>query len=118
MLPEGTTTFFVRDSDARVGLPADGQRVVQWKARAQLRLLQVAARLPGGAATQGAAAQEPTEEMLAEADSRALDGVHVASLGQVVLLRPRDHVALIDDDKQAGLSQQLLTDMFTRMSLR
>mmetsp|Transcript_48221 Transcript_48221/g.76229 ORF Transcript_48221/g.76229 Transcript_48221/m.76229 type:complete len:168 (+) Transcript_48221:122-625(+) len=55
---------------------------------------------------------------LSEAEARSLDGLLVLESSLVVLLRPAEQVTIVDDDKKEGLSQQLLTDMFTRMSFR
>ena len=43
---------------------------------------------------------------------RSGDGHHVR------LIDPEPHLRLIDDDKQSGVAQVLLTDMFTRLQVR
>ncbi len=48
------------------------------------------------------------------ADAEGLDGW---CSGSVVCLREPKSLRLIDDDKKSGLSQQLLTDMFSKMRL-
>mmetsp|Transcript_8373 Transcript_8373/g.15401 ORF Transcript_8373/g.15401 Transcript_8373/m.15401 type:complete len:184 (+) Transcript_8373:44-595(+) len=85
-------------------------RVRQVKARAALHLLHCEGAGSGMEACQ-------LQELLEEASARSLDGVLLASQ-MVLLLQSSDQTVLIDDDKQDGLSQQLLTDMFLRMSLR
>eukprot|EP00746_Dinoflagellata_sp_MGD_P000673 gnl/MRDRNA2_/MRDRNA2_101210_c0_seq1.p1 gnl/MRDRNA2_/MRDRNA2_101210_c0~~gnl/MRDRNA2_/MRDRNA2_101210_c0_seq1.p1 ORF type:complete len:164 (+),score=32.65 gnl/MRDRNA2_/MRDRNA2_101210_c0_seq1:72-494(+) len=56
------------------------------------------------------------EMMIKEAEGRGLDGVLRGSRN-AILLQP-ESLDLIDDDKQPGLSQELITDMFTKMSLQ
>mmetsp|Transcript_75053 Transcript_75053/g.174050 ORF Transcript_75053/g.174050 Transcript_75053/m.174050 type:complete len:158 (+) Transcript_75053:89-562(+) len=86
-------------------------RVLQWKPKVQLRLLQVDF---GGAELEGLARQSALEE----AAARGLDGALLPGAVGVILLQASERLVLIDDDKQDGFTQQLLTDMFTRMSLR
>eukprot|EP00931_Biecheleriopsis_adriatica_P116039 TRINITY_DN91756_c0_g1_i1.p1 TRINITY_DN91756_c0_g1~~TRINITY_DN91756_c0_g1_i1.p1 ORF type:complete len:165 (+),score=43.97 TRINITY_DN91756_c0_g1_i1:26-520(+) len=57
------------------------------------------------------------QELLEEAEARGLDGVLLTGRC-LVLLQPAEQAFLIDDDKREGLAQQLLTDMFTKMSLK
>ena len=55
-----------------------------------------------------------------EATLRAMghDGWRSADGQRVRLIDPEPHLRLIDDDKQSGVAQALLTDMFTRMQVR
>jgi hypothetical protein len=55
-----------------------------------------------------------------EASLRAMghDGWRCADGHRVRLIDPEAHLRLIDDDKQSGVAQALLTDMFTRMQVR
>ena len=55
-----------------------------------------------------------------EASLRAIghDGWRSAGGQRVRLIDPEAHLRLIDDDKQSGVAQVLLTDMFTRMQVR
>ena len=55
-----------------------------------------------------------------EASLRAMghDGWRCAEGHRVRLIDPEAHLRLIDDDKQSGVAQALLTDMFTRMQVR
>ena len=55
-----------------------------------------------------------------EASLRAMghDGWRSADGQRVRLIDPEAHLRLIDDDKQSGVAQALLTDMFTRMQVR
>ena len=46
------------------------------------------------------------------------DGWRCAEGHRVRLIDPEAHLRLIDDDKQSGVAQALLTDMFTRMQVR
>ena len=86
-------------------------RVLQMKARVALQLL-----LYEGGQNSGVP-PSMQKELLEEASARSLDGILLDSQ-VVVLLQASDQTVLIDNDKQDGVSQQLLTDMFTRMSLR
>eukprot|EP00811_Abedinium_folium_P011213 NODE_20375_length_801_cov_2.035608.p2 GENE.NODE_20375_length_801_cov_2.035608~~NODE_20375_length_801_cov_2.035608.p2 ORF type:complete len:152 (-),score=33.64 NODE_20375_length_801_cov_2.035608:224-679(-) len=83
--------------------------VIQVKLVMPLHLLQMA--------SDGEIAPPPRGELLAEADARGAAGVLLFDR-LVVLLRPTETVVLIDDDKREGKTQELLTDMFTKMSLR
>ena len=56
------------------------------------------------------------EERTKEAEGRGLDGVLRGSRN-VILLRP-ELLDVVDDDKRPGLNQELITDMFIKMSLR
>mmetsp|Transcript_57994 Transcript_57994/g.152757 ORF Transcript_57994/g.152757 Transcript_57994/m.152757 type:complete len:129 (+) Transcript_57994:70-456(+) len=104
----GTSRFHLCPDAARAAAPPgeECRGLAQWKASSQLRLL----RCADGAATL------PYGDLVAEAEARCLDGVLLD--GEVTLLQPEERALLIDDDKRDGLSQQLLTDMFTRMSMR
>ena len=55
-----------------------------------------------------------------EATLRAMghDGWRSADGQRVRLIDPEPHLRLIDDDKQSGVAQALLTDMFTRLQVR
>mmetsp|Transcript_108982 Transcript_108982/g.222511 ORF Transcript_108982/g.222511 Transcript_108982/m.222511 type:complete len:178 (+) Transcript_108982:52-585(+) len=111
--PVGPEEFFLSPGDARAAAmvpDGDGCRVLQWKPHESLQLLK---GMPG------VIGQPSRQDFLAEASARGLDGFFSAGSPQlVVLLRPDEQVALIDDDKRDGLKQELLTDMFTRISLR
>merc|ERR1712032_19096 len=101
---------------SRMGALSGHLRVVQAKPKAPLRVLHVVE-------VAGLAKHPARTELLAEADGRGLDGVFIQQspsppAGAVLLLRPQERVVLVDDDKREGVSQQLLSDMFTRMSLR
>merc|ERR1712039_493121 len=94
--------------------PMSGEtlRVEQWKPSSALRLLsQQHLKLPT------ADVSKPTPELLAEAHARCLDGVLLPSR-EVMLFNPEEKICLLDEYKQEGMTQQLITDMFTRMSLR
>eukprot|EP00929_Paragymnodinium_shiwhaense_P064682 TRINITY_DN32439_c0_g1_i2.p1 TRINITY_DN32439_c0_g1~~TRINITY_DN32439_c0_g1_i2.p1 ORF type:complete len:210 (+),score=38.20 TRINITY_DN32439_c0_g1_i2:77-706(+) len=111
---EGVTppeTFYTSASSAQNAAMDDAARVVQWKVAGQMRILE---------ASMSVWQPEAADKLRQEADSRGLDGVllHIAGSELVSLLRPEMQVRLIDDDKVAGRTQQLLTDMLTRMSLR
>lgn len=107
-LEEGPAEFYFEDAAARESSVGEPCRVLQWKASSQLRLLRAA---------DGCEAIPSLAELLAAAEARGMDGALVAER-RVVLLRPADQVRLIDDDKRDGVKQELLTDMFMRMSLR
>ncbi|CAE7382337.1 unnamed protein product [Symbiodinium necroappetens] len=77
-------------------------RVVQSKLDKSLRLLK-------------AESEKNRSELLGAAASRGLDGVLFPG-GALTLLAPR--LAVVDDDKQDGVMQQLISDMFTKMSLK
>lgn len=49
------------------------------------------------------------------AEARGVDGVLCDS---VVLLLAPDSLVVVDDDKREGLTQQLISDMFIKMSLK
>mmetsp|Transcript_17642 Transcript_17642/g.39943 ORF Transcript_17642/g.39943 Transcript_17642/m.39943 type:complete len:147 (-) Transcript_17642:193-633(-) len=83
-------------------------RVLQWKPSSALQLLRLGDE----------SASSARQELLEEAQARGLDGTLLPGGCMVSLREPDEHLALIDDDKRDGLNQQLLTDMFTRMSLR
>jgi hypothetical protein len=92
-------------------------RVLQYKPLAPLRLLRWSPDTP--------AEQAPLGWLMAEASARCMDGAYLPDAGTVVLLEAiqaedddDQKWALIDDDKHHGQTQLLLTDMFTRMSLR
>lgn len=55
------------------------------------------------------------KELAGWVDSELVDG---KSLEVVTLLQPAERLRLVDDDKQEGVSQALLTDLFTKMSLK
>eukprot|EP00927_Polykrikos_kofoidii_P044715 TRINITY_DN38605_c0_g1_i1.p1 TRINITY_DN38605_c0_g1~~TRINITY_DN38605_c0_g1_i1.p1 ORF type:complete len:161 (+),score=33.65 TRINITY_DN38605_c0_g1_i1:143-625(+) len=100
--------FYLEHGDARSSFDEEPFRVLQWKASSQLRLLR---------ASEGCEVIPSHAELLAAAEMRGMDGF-LSPGGRVTLLRPADKVRLIDDDKRDGLQQELLTDMFTRMSLK
>lgn len=111
--------FSISHCDARQDVASDaGPRVLQFKPQKPLRVLRIvstsACDLPSDAVPMSA---DIRQELLTEAESRGLDGV-LFSEGRVGLLHPEEQVVLIDDDKREGLAQQLLTDMFLKMSLR
>ena len=92
-------------------------RGLQYKPLAPLRLLQWSPGTPAEQAHLG--------WLMAEASARCVDGAYLPDAGTVVLLESLEaedvddqKVVLIDDDKHDGQTQLLLTDMFTRMSLR
>mmetsp|Transcript_52916 Transcript_52916/g.123866 ORF Transcript_52916/g.123866 Transcript_52916/m.123866 type:complete len:161 (+) Transcript_52916:55-537(+) len=108
------TLFTLAASDANrmaeeclVVLPA--QRMHQFKPSSSLRLLQVDSETLDTV--------QHADMLSAEAEARALDGVLLPS-HRVSLLRPEEDLVLIDNDVQEGVAQQLLTDMFSLMSLR
>ena len=93
-------------------------RIVQSKLEKSLRLL----KAPGAAVTHrcersesGSTPSASREELLEAAAARGLDGVLFPG-GALALLAPR--LAVVDDDKQEGVMQQLISDMFTKMSLK
>lgn len=86
---------------ARVPSTRSGVRVLEYKLVHALQLVQ--------------SAVPPDEEQILQhgcAGWRSADG------DTVRLLAPGDVLQLIDDDKQAGLAQAFLTDMFARASLK
>ena len=110
-LPEGSVELrqlFALSLDLMDMSGSAGHRIWQLRSPQSLRVLQ--------APRMAAVSEEKREALLRQADGRSLDGVLLDSR-TVVLLRQED-LRVIDDDKRAGLSQELLTDMFTRMSLR
>mmetsp|Transcript_35621 Transcript_35621/g.57290 ORF Transcript_35621/g.57290 Transcript_35621/m.57290 type:complete len:138 (-) Transcript_35621:173-586(-) len=80
-------------------------RVAQYKLLKALRLIQVG--LPS--------ARWTSHDLLSMAEARGVDGVLCDS---VVLLLAPDSLAVVDDDKREGLTQQLISDMFIKMSLK
>merc|ERR1712232_384081 len=77
------------------------EKIQQWKASSQLRLLRPLSACAGNAL--------PTRsELLQEAEARGLDGALVCGTvqdggcGIVALLRPDEQLLLIDDDKKEG----------------
>ncbi|CAK9004846.1 unnamed protein product, partial [Durusdinium trenchii] len=84
-------------------------RVVQCRSLKALRLLQVTSPL-----TYPGCGSQAWAGPLGAAVARHLDGVYCN--GIVVLLAP-DHLVIVDDDKQEGLRQQLISDMFTQRSI-
>mmetsp|Transcript_48534 Transcript_48534/g.123100 ORF Transcript_48534/g.123100 Transcript_48534/m.123100 type:complete len:172 (+) Transcript_48534:122-637(+) len=94
----------------------EASRVLQWKPTSQLHLVRPAAQ-----PAREACPLEPDEarrSALREAAARGADGALLAGGLVVALCEPSECLVLIDDDKKEGLSQQLLTDMFTRMNLK
>ncbi|CAJ1451063.1 unnamed protein product [Effrenium voratum] len=89
-------------------------RMVQCKLLKALRLL----RCPGAEphCSHSAEGEAGQAEALGLAERRGLDGLLLGN-GRVVLLAP-ESLVLVDDDKREGLTQQLITDMFTKMSLK
>ncbi|OLQ06293.1 hypothetical protein AK812_SmicGene10410 [Symbiodinium microadriaticum] len=90
-------------------------RIVQSKLEKSLRLL----KAPGAAVTHrcersesGSTPSASREELLEAAAARGLDGVLFPG-GALALLAPR--LAVVDDDKQEGVMQQLISDMFTKI---
>ena len=96
-------------------------RIVQSKLEKSLRLLKapgaraVTERCDSGDSPQPSASSASREELLEAAAARGLDGV-LFPAGALALLAPR--LAVVDDDKQEGVMQQLISDMFTKMSLK
>ncbi|CAL1163760.1 unnamed protein product [Cladocopium goreaui] len=80
-------------------------RVAQYKLLKALRLIQVG--LP--------CARWTSQDLLSMAEARGVDGVLCDS---VVLLLAPDSLVVVDDDKREGLTQQLISDMFIKMSLK
>eukprot|EP00434_Breviolum_minutum_P045043 symbB.v1.2.040304.t1/scaffold7134.1/size13104/1 len=80
-------------------------RIVQYKLLKSLRLLQVGTQ---------SGATFALEELRAMAEARAVDGV--LCNGMMVLLA-LDSLVTVDEDKQEGLTQQLISDMFLKMTL-
>eukprot|EP00928_Gymnodinium_smaydae_P081021 TRINITY_DN64601_c0_g1_i1.p2 TRINITY_DN64601_c0_g1~~TRINITY_DN64601_c0_g1_i1.p2 ORF type:complete len:196 (-),score=55.12 TRINITY_DN64601_c0_g1_i1:254-841(-) len=127
-MPLGFGSFFLRQRDAEAAWLSDSKgkendeerRVLQWKPFSALRLLHLPAATAALAAFVGCP-PPPRARLLAEAERRSLDGILLelseGGAREVCLLRFQEQAALIDDDKREGTSQQLLTDMFTRMSL-
>lgn len=129
----GLCEFFLSSSAFR-GEHKSGARVFEYQLRRALLLLPQAAStcaralsplvLPTSAdldTTHVRAAEKTVAPLLMQAiDSKEAHGWQVAG-GESVVLRFPDVLELmhlIDDDKKAGMSQMLLTDMFTKMSLR
>ena len=99
-------------------------RIVQSKLEKSLRLLKAPGaravthrceRCDSGDSPQPSASSASREELLEAAAARGLDGV-LFPAGALALLAPR--LAVVDDDKQEGVMQQLISDMFTKMSLK
>merc|ERR1719401_744902 len=85
--------------------------VLQVRPKAALRLLRVIAQ-------NSDLSDEHRRDLISEAEARSLDGLLVLESSIVILLRPAEQVTVVDDDKKEGINQQLLTDMFIRMSLK
>eukprot|EP00933_Yihiella_yeosuensis_P045434 TRINITY_DN4080_c0_g1_i1.p1 TRINITY_DN4080_c0_g1~~TRINITY_DN4080_c0_g1_i1.p1 ORF type:complete len:163 (-),score=38.97 TRINITY_DN4080_c0_g1_i1:319-807(-) len=106
MLPGSEEDFYLSHEAARRANAMETLRILQCKPQRQLRLLQGAS----SASTPG------RQALLEEAEARGLDGFLLPG-ERAVLLESNDQAILIDDDKKEGLTQQLLTDMFLKMSL-
>mmetsp|Transcript_69538 Transcript_69538/g.166735 ORF Transcript_69538/g.166735 Transcript_69538/m.166735 type:complete len:184 (+) Transcript_69538:73-624(+) len=115
--PTEGTLFHLHEGVLRQQSPLP--RVWQFKPDGFLRLLEASSSdIAGPSAMLGSpyGLLESMAELRSEAEARSLDGILLPS-GGVCLLRPQERLLLIDDDKQEGCTQQLLSDMFSLMSI-